>query len=108
MARCQRLIDGPDGARSQCAGDGRWHPVLKVPARHHEHAPAKVVLGLFVCDEHKRSSTLEDYLTDEAWERISKGIVAAGRLEPERKLTTLSWEPVDSKDSRVLHAMGGS
>jgi hypothetical protein len=47
---------------------------------------------LVFCDEHKATSTLESFLSDEGFVKISKYMRENGKKAPAQRNTTLAWE----------------
>ena len=74
-----------------CQKEGAdWSPVLQVYAEGSD-VGIDIQLGLHICDEHKRTSTLADFLTDDGWASIVHAIESQGREAPARSLTRLGW-----------------
>ncbi len=46
-----------------------------------------------VCEMHKEHATLNDFLSDEGWNKISKHLRESGKGHFMKSLTTLDWEP---------------
>jgi hypothetical protein len=87
---CARLnVDG-----SACLNPGVWQPMflLYAPGAHSGCAPARVLLGLRICEMHKQVSMLSDFLSEEGWVRIQIGFRKANRIEPDRARTQLAWQ----------------
>lgn len=84
VARCER---------EGCTERAIWLPVLELraPRRYGYHEPANVILALGICGDHKATSTLDDFLGDEAWESIADGFRLINRAAPDRGRTLLSW-----------------
>jgi len=73
-----------------CPNEGQWHPVFHIYV-HRSHSPAVAILPLLLCDDCKAKTTLEEYLTDDGWQKISDGFVNVGYQRPKRELTSLYW-----------------
>lgn len=77
-----------------CGARAIWRVGFTFVLRGYEHAPCPAYLGLGVCDEHRASAKLEDFLSDDGWAGICEGFRAANRPPPTRELTTLRFEPI--------------
>lgn len=91
----------PRCSKKLCVFDGTHRPVLLVrPKDHPSYAgpPMEIVLGLFVCASHQRSTTPADLLTDEGWDQIVAQVVTTGRAEPDRETVGLIWQRVVVKE----------
>lgn len=84
-----------------CPGEGAWHPTIEVRHKSRPHVVAPCMLGLAVCDAHKRTCVLADFLTAEGWDKIADAMAAAGKARPTSKLTTLGWISVAEYDAQV-------
>lgn len=82
---------------------GRWLPVivLRAPYQYRNSSPADAVLGVLVCDDCKSKTGLQDFLSDAGWTQISDGLVAHGKIAPERDRTALAWRSIDDPDEMV-------
>lgn len=67
-----------------------WQPRLLLYA-HPDFPPMQAMLTLSICTIHMASTDVEDYLTDDAWKKISTAITDTGKAPPVRTLTSLSW-----------------
>lgn len=87
----------PSCQRLNCSNPGRWMPILFFWFDL-KHPPARAACSLRICDEHKASSTVEDFLTDDGWEQIVNGFKKQGLKTPDRSLTKLDWKgPFDAE-----------
>jgi len=62
-----------------------------------EH-PCPVTLSLVICDTHKAESTVESFVTDAAWAKLSDSFDHANLARPDRELTTLEWEAASEEN----------
>ena len=87
-------------ARDACEEAGRWRVVLvfRAPAPHDDAPVVPGYLGITVCDAHKGSATLEDFLGDEGWEQIAGAFRIAGHVVPDRSRTSLDFIAVGSAE----------
>jgi hypothetical protein len=89
-------------SRIDCVEDARWRPILllrpKPAAGGDPPPPARVVVGVGVCDAHKRDVP-ELYITDDGWKHLLGGFDRAGKQRPHRSSTTVEY--VDLDDPRA-------
>lgn len=81
-------------ADGNCPQMGRHRPCLAVRV-HHGHTPALLNFDMLFCDHHMSVMTIDNFMTDEGWERICAAIRGVGRAVPRRELTTLVWVTCD-------------
>lgn len=79
--------------RKGCFLEGHWMPVLKVWAPERRGEPAELAINLRVCEIHRRTASIDDYLCDRGWEQIIKAFRRAGAAEPDRRLVQLEFRP---------------
>lgn len=85
-------------SQDQCDKRARWIPVLLLRRRPSD-TPARVKFRrLGYCDDHRASSTVETFLSDEAHARLAKHLRESGHPEPVRKHASLAWEKVTQAD----------
>lgn len=58
-------------------------------------------MSLNVCDACMDKTTVDDLLSDEGWATLVAAIASIGKVEPERKLTQLAWEPIGRFEERA-------
>lgn len=77
-----------------CTNGGIYKPVLLfyAPKEYNFPEPIKCILGLKICLEHKKSGTVDDFLSNEGWIQLCERIAGIGKVIPDRKLTKLTWE----------------
>jgi hypothetical protein len=87
-----------------CATPGIWQPVLNLRARADGPVTLLRFTSIRVCDDHKATSTVDSFLSDEGFHKLAHHMRDAGKTVPRQRLTTLSWElnpiedaPSDSK-----------
>ena len=57
---------------------------------------------LVFCDEHKASSSLESFLSDEGFVKISKYMRENGKIAPVQRCTTLTWKMLSEAELTQL------
>lgn len=89
--------------RVGCSGEGRWLPVLMVraPYRARNSTPAPCILSLAICDVHKETGSVDDFLSDGGWTQIVEGFATLGKVPPARERTTLEWRALDDPEPMV-------
>ena len=100
---------GPCG-RIGCDGKGTKYPVLLLwPTNVYGPGvqPFRSIIGLGICDQHAAKTTVKDYLTDGAWERIVAMIEAMGYVTPDRERLELEWVPWHDSDVTLLRSKEG-
>ena len=93
-----------------CDTPGIWQPILNLKSRSNGTVTTLRFKTIRVCDEHKKESTVDSFLSDEGFTKLAHHMRDAGKTVPQRKLITLSWErmPVDpdkpavTRDSPVI------
>jgi hypothetical protein len=48
--------------------------------------------GVLVCGAHRNTVTVDDVLSDDAWDRVGEGMEAGGYARPVKRLTSLEFE----------------
>lgn len=90
-------------SREECPEPSRWRPVLELRTGPRAGPRRLHLLQLAYCDAHKRESTLESFLSDEGWNKITKTVREAGKERRlDRQSTTLSWERLEKEDLKRL------
>lgn len=87
------MTDTPRCDRIDCIAEARWMPVLRLRVRKGGPAVAAQI-GLRICDEHRRTSTLDDVMGDAGWKQLVDNITAQGLVAPKREHTELTFEKV--------------
>jgi len=84
-----------DCSMENCPNTPRWHPVLEL--RHSKRGPVTraTYLQIRLCDDHKQSSNLGNFLSDEEFTKIAKYMRECGKGAPLQRNTTLDWTPVE-------------
>jgi hypothetical protein len=77
---------------NNCKNPGTCSPVLELRPRKNKSGPKLRFKDVSVCDEHRETSTIDTFLSDEGYTKISKQLREAGKTPPARKNITLSWE----------------
>jgi len=86
-------------SRSNCPGRAVWRPLFVMRAK----AKGPEIIGrlsqLAYCEMHKDEGRLADFLSESSWDKIVRSMREAGKPTPQRNLTTLRYELVDSPES---------
>lgn len=91
-------------SQDDCQEAPLWRPILEL-RRSRKDPPARVSFSqLGYCDEHKATSNLATFLSDEGFTKITKFLREAGRESPDRSLTTLGWSPISPAEAAALEA----
>ncbi len=91
----------PDSKKPRvCAKTGCGKPAthfagLIIRHKSRPSAGMQTVLDLVLCPEHAKSVAVDDLVTDESWAHLCRGVVAAGKLAPTRRLTETFVQPID-------------
>lgn len=91
-------------SRVECGGAAKWHPMLQFrpPASYRTEAFIPAILGLVLCDACRQNAKVEDFVSPQIQEVILKLAEGLGMAKPDLSLTTLGWEPFDSKYSKAI------
>jgi hypothetical protein len=95
-----------------CDTLGIWQPILNLKSRSNGAITTLRFKTIRVCDEHKKESTVDSFLSDEGFDKLVRHLRDAGKTIPLHRLTNLSWEraPIDpsmaaaKEDSPVVSA----
>jgi len=80
--------------RKDCPNEGVWQPVLLfTPAP--DIPPSRAFLNLWICDEHRLSSTVKDFLSDEVYAKIVRSVDRQRLVIPKRELTKIDFVKED-------------
>lgn len=85
-------------AHTDCPNAGTRRPTLLVsPADHPNYTgePARLTLGIFVCDIHQEGTTAADFIVDEGWAQIEAAFALAHKARPNRDTVGLAWTRPD-------------
>lgn len=81
--------------KAGCPNDTKYQIVILVYApKDYGSQPAAGLMGLFVCEEHKETTKIEDVIDDNGWKQIEQSFIQAGKHPPERKLTKLQFREI--------------
>ena len=83
----------PPCLHEPCTGSGAWRPVLELRSRQNGEITRLRFTKIAICDGHKQSNEIANYLSIEAFDKLAKIMKEAGKKAPVRRLTTLNWEP---------------
>lgn len=86
-----------------CKYQRAHYPVIEMraPFEYRNNAPIRVILNLPTCEGHIEHVTLDNVLSDDAWNRITAQIDRLGRVIPDRDRAVLEWMPYDAADPAV-------
>ena len=77
---------------ADCTAPGIWQPILNLKPRSNGEVTPLRFKTIRVCDEHRRVSTVDSFLSHEGYDKLSRHMRDAGKPAPQQRLTTLSWE----------------
>lgn len=78
--------------RKGCNEIATHHPMLELRV-FHGHDPAQMKIGIAVCPLHQPTDA-SHWISDESWPLIVGSIRAAGKADPIRELTTVTYVPL--------------
>ena len=81
-----------------CTEPGIWQPILNLKSRSNGAATTLRFTTIRVCDKHKTTSTVDSFLSDEGFDKLSRHMRDAGKSVPQHRLTSLAWERDPIKD----------
>jgi hypothetical protein len=81
-----------------CQGDARWRPVFLTRAKKNGTVRKVWLDEIAVCDDHKASDDINNFLSDEGFVKLYKHMIEHGLPAPVQKLTVLDWEEVFDED----------
>ena len=92
-------------SKENCEKDGHWRPVFELrPSKKGPITPS-VLTQLVLCDDHKASSTLADFLSSEGFTKIVKFMRENGKVAPVQRNTTLTWEKLSKAKLETVTPM---
>ena len=78
--------------QSHCVNLAAWRPVLLLyPPADYKVEPIRMLLQLYICNEHKEKLKVDDFVDDASWQKICNILKSYGIHEPERKLTRVTF-----------------
>lgn len=83
--------------RGECPGQGVWMPVLTL-AREGKELKATMP-EILVCQFHRETTKLDDLVSPEAWDKISKHLRENGKGTFTKRSTRLAWEKSGREDA---------
>jgi hypothetical protein len=75
-----------------CRNPTRVLPVLELRRKKGEKPRRVWLREVSACEDHSRTLTLDDFLSDEGFDKLTKHLKQRGLPTPSRRLTTLAWE----------------
>lgn len=88
-------------SREKCPGSGLWIPVFLLRKKGADKSLRAKLREISVCEFHKDHSSLNDFLSDEGWNKLEKYLREVGKGQFSRNLTQLAWEPVPGSEGEV-------
>lgn len=85
-----------------CPNAPAQRPVLETRSKIGRKITRVTFCQLGYCDEHRQSYALDDLLSPEGHAKLAKFMREKGLPEPDQKLTTLGWRPLDESDLEDL------
>jgi len=82
-----------------CSSPGAWKPILKFRSRSNGPATILHFKSISTCEEHRKTSTVDSFLSEEGFDKLARHLRDAGKSVPIRRLTTLDWEPAPIEES---------
>jgi hypothetical protein len=76
--------------RKGCNNEGEFYPVLNFYS-HENGTPATAQLGMKLCGECMVQSRVQDFMTEQEWNKFVQLFIANGKVRPKKKLTKLTW-----------------
>jgi hypothetical protein len=83
---------------TDCSGPPLWRPTIDLRSAPGERPRRAHFLSVAMCEEHRKSSTISTFLSQEGFAKIAKHVAESGLPRPDHKLSTLEWEEVDPSD----------
>jgi hypothetical protein len=80
-------------ARADCPNLAVYLPILELRAAL-EGPAAQMSVGLGMCPSHKDTLTVDDFVSEEGWQRLTDTFASLGKQPPERVFTTLRWDAI--------------
>jgi hypothetical protein len=82
--------------RKGCDRPSRWQVamVFFAPGHTRAHQGMRAESGIALCEEHGKAATVDDYVTDEGFAKVSAMLKAAGKMPPDRGATKLMLLPI--------------
>jgi hypothetical protein len=77
-----------------CPNEATWRPILKLRSRQNGPATALRFTEITLCEQHRQSGEVADFLSPEGFDKLARILREAGKPVPTRRLTTLAWEPM--------------
>jgi hypothetical protein len=74
-----------------CPNEAFWQPVLELRSAKKGPITTGKLTQLVYCEEHKKISTLTNFLSDEAFVKIAKFMRENGKKAPAQRNITLTW-----------------
>lgn len=87
---------------NNCNGSGSWTPILELRSRKNGAVTCLTFKKLAYCNEHKTTSSLADFLSDEGFTKIVKHMRENGKIAPVQRCTTLTWKNLTEAEQTQL------
>lgn len=85
-----------------CKGSGCWIPILELRSRKNGAVTQLTFRTLAYCNEHKKTSVLADFLSDEGFTKIVRHLRENGKDTPVQRCTTLTWKMLSETEQERL------
>lgn len=82
-----------------CSSPGTWKPILKLRSRSNGPTAILRFRSISTCEDHRKTSTVDSFLSDEGFDKLTRHLRDAGKSVPIRRLTALDWEPAPLEES---------
>ena len=79
-------------SNENCTHEARWRPVLEMRSAKKGPITTVKLSQLVYCEDHKATSTLATFLSNEGFTKIAKFMRENGKKAPAQRNTTLTWE----------------
>jgi len=89
-------------SHEKCGAAPLWRPALDLRSTERGKATRVWFLHLGYCAQHRDASSVDSFLSDEGFVKLSKFLAVKGKRRPVRKLTTLAWEKIEPGEARDL------
>ena len=84
-----------------CTNAASWRPTIKVWAKGCPKAPDTFIrgeIGIAVCDMHKETVHLDNFLSSEIWNAITAALRSTGKADPDPSTAELDFIPLWASD----------
>jgi hypothetical protein len=89
-------------SQDDCQEAPLWRPIIETRSRRGETPTRVSLVQLGYCEEHRKTSGLATFLSDEGFTKLNKFLRETGRESPDRSLTSLGWSPITNEEAAEL------